>query len=358
MARWSTGVGILLLGCCAACSDLGPAAVESGLGSLQIHAAVNSPTITTLVVEVKAPDLTDPFVFNLELVAGVADGTIVVPAGANRRITVRAYDVGGIQTHEGVATVPIRPGPNPTVRIVLRPLNGDQPIQIVLGSFAVRVTPEAPILSVGQTLQMQAAVTDVDGAVVAGTNDVVWATDAPAVASVNPAGLVTGHLTGNAAIIASYGGVAASVHISVADLAATSSAFDATRPAASAAFGPLISSLPAGELTGEVVYVGRGCPAGSLGGAAPEDPYLADPAGKIALIERGSCTFVQKVARAQLAGASAVIVHDNVAGLVRMGPDGSDRVIVIPAVSVELSTGLQLRTGTPPVTIRITVVGA
>lgn len=64
-------------------------------------------------------------------------------------------------------------------------------------------------------------------------------------------------------------------------------------------FGKALVSLPNG-IQGEVVYVGRGCPG--------LDGYLADPNGKIALIDRGVCRFDNKVARAQNAGAIAVII--------------------------------------------------
>jgi hypothetical protein len=65
-------------------------------------------------------------------------------------------------------------------------------------------------------------------------------------------------------------------------------------------------------LTGRVVYIGRGCPAGSIDGTNPDDPYLADPAGAIALIDRGSCNASPKVDRATRAGAIAVLIGDNV----------------------------------------------
>ncbi|NTW00432.1 MAG: S8 family serine peptidase [Oscillochloris sp.] len=51
--------------------------------------------------------------------------------------------------------------------------------------------------------------------------------------------------------------------------------------------------------TGDVVYVGRGC---------TTDTYLADPLGKVALIDRGTCNVSEKVARASAAGAVGVLV--------------------------------------------------
>jgi subtilisin family serine protease len=51
--------------------------------------------------------------------------------------------------------------------------------------------------------------------------------------------------------------------------------------------------------TGDVAYVGRGC---------NTDPYLADPNGKVALIDRGVCAISEKVRRASDAGAIGVLI--------------------------------------------------
>jgi len=60
--------------------------------------------------------------------------------------------------------------------------------------------------------------------------------------------------------------------------------------------------------TGDVAFVGRGCPAGSITPTSPDDPYLANPAGKVALIDRGACAISLKVDRAAKAGATAVLI--------------------------------------------------
>jgi PA domain len=121
----------------------------------------------------------------------------------------------------------------------------------------------------------------------------------------------------------------------------------------------------------QVAYVGRGCPAGTVPGTALEDPYLADPTGKIALIERGVCRFDNKVAQAQLKGAAAVIIFNNaptagcpttptpgsnqceaLVGMAGNNPvvlPGGNTFITIPAAFVQRSTGLLLRFGTVPV---------
>ncbi|MEP7028500.1 MAG: PA domain-containing protein, partial [Candidatus Eisenbacteria bacterium] len=61
-------------------------------------------------------------------------------------------------------------------------------------------------------------------------------------------------------------------------------------------------------------------------------------AGKIALIDRGGCAFVQKAAAAQAAGAIAVVIANNVAGTPpAMG--GSDPSLTIPTVSISQADG-------------------
>jgi minor extracellular serine protease Vpr len=60
--------------------------------------------------------------------------------------------------------------------------------------------------------------------------------------------------------------------------------------------------------TGDVAFVGRGCPAGSISATNPDDPYVASPAGKVALIDRGACAVSLKVDRAIAAGAIGVLI--------------------------------------------------
>jgi hypothetical protein len=157
----------------------------------------------------------------------------------------------------------------------------------------------------------------------------------------------------------------------------TSSALAGKHPSTVSTFA---SKPTYNAFSGEVAFVGRGCPAGSVTGSNPEDPYLADPTGKIALIERGGCRFDYKVAQAQLKGAAAVIIFNNApaAGCPAVPAPGSNQceallgmagnnpvvlvapptftwsgfgtTITIPAAFVQRSTGLALRNGTAPVT--------
>ena len=123
----------------------------------------------------------------------------------------------------------------------------------------------------------------------------------------------------------------------------------APSPIAGTYFGPMAgfgeSLVTTGPVSGQVVYVGRGCdPAYQLG--QPLDPYLANPLGKIALIDRGSCTFAAKVKKAQDLGALLVIVANNIAGpAIAMG--GADPTITIPSVMVAQPDGNSFRANVP-----------
>ena len=61
-------------------------------------------------------------------------------------------------------------------------------------------------------------------------------------------------------------------------------------------------------VTGDVAFIGRGCPAGSIAPGSPADPILNNPAGKIALIDRGACAVSLKVDYAVDNGAIGVLI--------------------------------------------------
>ncbi len=73
--------------------------------------------------------------------------------------------------------------------------------------------------------------------------------------------------------------------------------------------------------------------------------------GKIAVIRRGTCTFVSKVLVAQAAGAIAVVVVNNVSGTIGMA--GADAAVTIPAVSVSQAIGEALITKMQTQTVNI-----
>ncbi len=71
--------------------------------------------------------------------------------------------------------------------------------------------------------------------------------------------------------------------------------------------------------------------------AAPANPGAL--AGKIALIDRGTCGFTVKAKNAQNAGAVGVLVADNVPGEYPIIMGGTDNTITVPAFMVSFETG-------------------
>lgn len=189
----------------AACArgPVGPA--ERGNVDLRVRASVADPELSTLVVRVTAADLSSALLFNLDFVNGTASGTVGVPAGPDRTITVSAYDAVGIETHRGQATTDVAAGSNPPLVITLLPVSGSQPIDVVVGDVFVDVTPDTLPLAAGSTGRLTASITDASGSPVDGSP--VWATTDPSVATVDTDGLVTAVAAGSAQILASFGGV-------------------------------------------------------------------------------------------------------------------------------------------------------
>lgn len=126
--------------------------------------------------------------------------------------------------------------------------------------------------------------------------------------------------------------------------------------AQAAQFGPPLT------LTGVVGDVVVGLDAADAAGPSTTDACstltnAAAVAGKIALVDRGTCTFVVKVTNAQTAGAIGVIVANNAStGLPGMG--GAAPAITIPSLGVQQSTGNaikgELASGTVNATLRTT----
>lgn len=189
---------------------------------MRITAITVGTPIQTLVVEVSAGDLPKPLVFNLSVVNGVASGTIKIPPGAARVIHVTAVDDQGDVTHEGSATIDVRPGQNPPVQIKLAPRSGQVPISVTFGNFGVVVTPAAATidLAVNKALELSVTVTDVNGQIIPQPL-VGWATSQPAVATVSATGQVLGVIDGSATIVATYEGVAGLSAITVTGTSAT-----------------------------------------------------------------------------------------------------------------------------------------
>jgi hypothetical protein len=105
-----------------------------------------------------------------------------------------------------------------------------------------------------------------------------------------------------------------------------------------ASFGPALS-YPG--VTGDVVLaVDDAAPTGD---GCTTITNTAAMAGKIALVDRGICTFALKVKNCQNAGAIGVIVADNAAGAPPAGMGGADATITIPSVRVTQADGVTLK---------------
>ncbi len=103
-----------------------------------------------------------------------------------------------------------------------------------------------------------------------------------------------------------------------------------------------------GEVTAPITPVDLQLPPpqapGSTSGCEAED-FAGFPDGNVALVQRGTCPFADKVANAEAAGASAVVVFnegqpgrtDTVAGTL-----GEDSTVTIPAIGASFAVGEDL----------------
>lgn len=107
-----------------------------------------------------------------------------------------------------------------------------------------------------------------------------------------------------------------------------------TIPLGTASFGP---PIPDTGITADLVLVDDDD--GVTSDACQTLVNASELSGKIALIDRGSCTFVSKALNAQAAGAIAAVIVNNVAGSTPIGLGGSDPSVSIPTVSITKADG-------------------
>jgi hypothetical protein len=107
-----------------------------------------------------------------------------------------------------------------------------------------------------------------------------------------------------------------------------------TYPVGTASFGPTEFSL-----SGEIVLAADGVAPASDGCSA----ILNSVSGKIVLVDRGNCPFLDKVVNAQNAGAIGVIIANNVAAVPPPGIGGTSGSIVIPVLSITQELGNSLK---------------
>jgi len=101
--------------------------------------------------------------------------------------------------------------------------------------------------------------------------------------------------------------------------------------------GAFTTPVPAEGFTAEIAWYGLGC--SDTEGNPP--PPAQEVQEKIALIERGTCTFYQKLSNAIKAGAIGAVVFTDARPLVTMG--SAEGNVEIPAMMIERESGLTLR---------------
>ncbi|MEO6683699.1 MAG: M36 family metallopeptidase [Ginsengibacter sp.] len=112
-----------------------------------------------------------------------------------------------------------------------------------------------------------------------------------------------------------------------------------------------------GPVTGNLVLY-KDAPAGIDNFACNVPQNAAEISGKIVLIERGNCGFIDKIKNAQQAGAKGVIVFDNVTTNVLLLMGGEDVSITIPAIAVLKSTGDALKSLMSSQTVNVTLLAS
>jgi len=122
----------------------------------------------------------------------------------------------------------------------------------------------------------------------------------------------------------------------------------AYRVGTASGFGPPLSSP---GITNDVVLVNDGLGVTSDGCTALVN--AAQVAGKIALADRGTCTFVQKALVAQAAGALALIIANNAAGDPPPALGGVDPTVTISSVSISIGLGTAIKAQLPGVNVTL-----
>jgi hypothetical protein len=224
-------LGALAVAAALACADGGatdPTPRTQG-ARLGVALSVEGTPVVAVTAEVSAPDLPAKLLFSLRVEGGVASGSVEVPAGSDRLVTLRGFDAQGILTHQGSRTVAVLEGTNATLSIVMEPVTGTLPIRASFGSTTVVVSPVLQTLSPGGTAQLRATVVGPDGATLAGR--VQWASSNPGAVRVDSTGRVTALAPGREAeVVATYNGIGAPARVIVRG-DGTAGTLDETPPA-------------------------------------------------------------------------------------------------------------------------------
>lgn len=145
----------------------------------------------------------------------------------------------------------------------------------------------------------------------------------------------TGKLAWNGPVATNYAhNVLASPRVKVNSPAAIAGNYEA----GAASFGPQLSYTGMSASVVQALDAADGSGPSTTDGCSPLTNAAA-VAGKIALIDRGTCAFVTKVKNAQNASALGVLIVDNVAGSPPPTLGGSDSTITISSARITMNDG-------------------
>lgn len=201
----------------------GVAACDAGLfvapdstvkAPVKVTADVGSLSVGGVSVEVTGPGISQPIIANLPVASGLASGQVEVLSGSNRAFTVRAYDMQGMETHEGADTVNISGNGTQTLNISLSPLTGDVDLGARVGDYTITITLSSGTMSAGASGQATVTVVNAYGDTLPNPA-VVWASSNPVIASVDSAGAISALVAGQTTIGATYQGFGGSATLTV-----------------------------------------------------------------------------------------------------------------------------------------------
>jgi minor extracellular serine protease Vpr len=184
-----------------------------------------------------------------------------------------------------------------------------------------------------------------------------WPTAKAATRLVNK-GVVVASSFGNEGANGLYSGAVAAVGEKVIGVASFDNTFINIPAFSISPDNKLIGSLPAGgapppPLSGNLLMARTGTTTATADACNPL--AAGSLTGKAVLIRRGGCTFYQKVRNAQLAGAAAVALYNNVAGLLfpSAAPPAGSPAITIPVGGITAADGavIDSRIAAGPVTL-------
>lgn len=206
--------GAIALAALASCGDLqGPSAAPSPVALPFRVAFAPELNVATVVVTVTGARIDPALVFNFPVVNDTAQGSMVIPAGADRLIVAQGFDSSSVEVLRGQRTVNVATGTNPAVVLVMSPLTGSVPVTAVIGNVTLSLTAATSSVRAGGTIALTAEVRDEANNVV--SVPVLFAVSRPPAAQVRTDGLLTALDTGTVIVTATALGRSASSVVNV-----------------------------------------------------------------------------------------------------------------------------------------------